>query len=33
MQANQPRHRIAARLWFLLNVKSLVWAACGALGR
>jgi hypothetical protein len=30
---NPSRHRIAARLRMLLNLKSLVWAARGALGR
>jgi hypothetical protein len=29
----KPRHRIAARLRFLLNVKEYVWAARGARGR
>jgi hypothetical protein len=33
MTANLTRHRIAARLRFLLNLKSRVWAARGALGR
>ena len=28
-----PRHRIAARLRLLLNVKGRVWAARGARGR
>jgi hypothetical protein len=31
--ANEARHRIAARLRFGMNLKSLVWAARGALER
>jgi hypothetical protein len=33
MRANQPLHRIAARLRFGVNMNSLVWAANGDCGR